>query len=100
MFNFIIEVQGGIWGAIIGGLLGLCGGVIGTYHSIKNRKSPLARSFIIKASVVFWLSSIIFLGLLFGLPFPYGFIMWVPYGVFLPLGIRYVNKRLYGLEAR
>lgn len=82
---------GGI-GAIIGGTIGLIGGLIGTYCSIRNTDGPKERSFMIKASVIFWVGIILFLGLMFALPNPYRYFLWIPYSVLLPLGIICGNK--------
>jgi len=54
----------------------------------------------IKVSIVAWIALSIFLGLLIGLPTPYRFFMWVPYGILLPTGIRYSNKRQRDIQAR
>lgn len=98
MIETIIRTQYGLIGIIIGCVLGCIGGAVGTYFSIKETKGPLQRKFMIKAAIASWITVTIFLGLLLGLPFPYGFIMWVPYGIFLPLGVRYTNKRLHQLQ--
>lgn len=100
MFDMILGSPYGMWGAVIGCLLGLGGGVAGTYLSIKNTRGYAQRRFMIKAAVVTWISLALFLGLLIGLPFPYGFIMWVPYGIFLPMGITYMNRRLQQIAVR
>ncbi len=80
-------------GGIVGGVLGLAGGIIGTYLSIKNTNGPLERSFMIKSAVICWIAIFIFLGLLVGLPNPYRYFMWIPYGILLPLGIIYGNRQ-------
>jgi hypothetical protein len=100
MFGTIISSHYAIIAGIIGCVLGCVGGAIGTYFRIKNTKGPLERKFMIKAAIVSWVTVTIFLGLLIGLPFPYGFIMWVPYGLFLPLGGRYTNMRLHQLRVK
>lgn len=89
-------MTGEMWGwigGIGGGLIGLAGGVIGSYCSIKNSNGPLERSFVIKAAVVLWTGGLIFLGLLLALPSPYRWFMWIPYSIFLPLGIIYGNRK-------
>ena len=83
----------GLIGGIIGGVVGLAGGVFGTYCSIKNTHGPRERSFMIKAAVVGWIAILIFLGLLFALPEPYKWFMWIPYGILLALGVRYGNRK-------
>ena len=81
-------------GGIAGTVLGFSGGAFGTYCSIRNARAPLERAFMIKASIVTWITLLVFLGLLLGLPSPYRFLMWIPYGIGLPLGIRYMNRRI------
>jgi len=84
---------GGLVGGILGCVLGLAGGIIGTYFSIKRTNGPRERAFMIQSAVVCWVAIIIFLGLLFTLPPPYRWFMWIPYGILLPLGIIYGNRR-------
>jgi len=80
-------------GGISGGFIGLAGGVVGTYFSIKNTNGPRERSFMIKSAVVCWITILLFLGLLIALPNPYRWYMWIPYSILLPLGIIYGNRR-------
>ena len=87
---------GALWGwigGIAGGVIGLAGGLVGTWFSIKNTNGPKERSFMIKAAVVCWIAILLFIGLLLGLPDPYRWLMWIPYGILLPLGIVYCNRR-------
>jgi len=88
----------GLVGGLIGGFIGIMGGVIGTYFSIKNTNGPLERAFMVKASVIIWVAVILFLLLLLFLPKPYNFLMWIPYGILLPLGIYKINKRVSELR--
>lgn len=88
--------MGAMWGwigAIAGSALGVAGGIIGTFFSIKNVKGPIERSFMIKSAVVCWIAIVMFLGLLLFLPVPYRYFVWIPYGILLPLGIIYGNRR-------
>jgi len=78
---------------ILGCLLGLAGGIIGTYFSIKNTTFPRERSFMIKYAIGIWATLLVFLVLLFVLPRPYNFMMWIPYGVLLPMVILYGNMK-------
>ena len=82
-----------IWiGSIGGGLLGMAGGIMGTYFSIKNTKGPRERRFTIKASAVCLVAVVLFLVLLFAMPRPYNALLWIPYAILLPLGIQHWNK--------
>ncbi len=42
-------------GGIIGTVIGLAGGVIGTYFSIHNTKTPAERAFMVKGAVAMWI---------------------------------------------
>lgn len=88
----------GIVGGIIGSVLGLAGGAVGTYFSIRNTKGPLARAFMIKVAIVAWVAIIVFIMLVLVLPQPYNYLMWIPYGILLPLGIVKCNKQLAKLR--
>ena len=83
----------GTIGGIIGGLGGLAGGIIGTYCSIKNTNSPRERAFMIKVSVIGWIAILVFVGLMFALPNPYRYYLWIPYGILLPLAIITGNRK-------
>ena len=82
----------GIVGGIAGGLIGLLGGVVGTWASIRNTSGPRERAFVVRACAVLWAGGIVFLGLMFLLPMPWRFLLWIPYGVLLPLGIVVWNR--------
>ena len=82
----------GLMGGITGALIGVAGGVVGTCCSIKNTSGPRGRKFMIKVSLVVWGTILLFLALVFALPSPYRWFMFIPYGVLLPLGIMYGNK--------
>ncbi len=87
-------MNAGIVGGVLGAIFGIAGGVIGTYYSIKNTKGPLERAFMIKASVIAWITITVFLVLMFVIPNPYRLWLWGPYGILLPLGIVKLNKRV------
>ncbi|MFH0909402.1 MAG: hypothetical protein V1929_11630 [bacterium] len=93
----------GLIGGIAGSVLGIAGGILGTWYSIKNTKGPRERVFMIKSAVVGWGALLVFLALLFALPNPYRWFMWIPYAILLPLGIVYGNKtqqRIRGEESQ
>ena len=89
----------GIVGGVIGGTIGLAGGAIGTYFSIRNTRGPGERSFMIRMSAVAWAAISAFLAGLLLLPKPYNFLLWVPYGIALPLAIRWCNRRQLQIRA-
>jgi hypothetical protein len=89
----------GLIGGIIGGLGGLLGGLIGTYFSIKNTSGPRERSFMIQVAIVAWIVITAFVVGLLTLPRPFNFLLWVPYGIALPLGILWCNRRQRRIQA-
>ena len=80
-------------GIIFSVSLGLSGGAIGTYFSIKNTSGPRERAFMIRVSIVTWIAVSIFVAALILLPKPYNWLLWIPYGIALPLTIIRWNKR-------
>lgn len=92
-------MNAGIIGGIIGGVIGVIGGLIGTYFSIKNTKGPKERLFMVKANIVCWVGIIVFLSLMFALPNPYGYLLWIPYAILLPLGIIFGNRTQQKIRA-
>jgi hypothetical protein len=92
-------VNVGLIGGIVGGTLGLAGGAIGTYFSIKNTLGPRERTFMVKVSAIAWVAITAFLVGLLLLPKPYNFLLWVPYGLALPLSIRWCNQRQLKVRA-
>lgn len=85
-------MDAGMTGAIIGSLIGLIGGIAGTYASIRNTAGPKERSFVVRASFIVWIGGITFLLLLLLLPDPWRHLLWIPYAILLPLGIIKGNR--------
>ena len=85
-------MNSGLIGGIIGCVIGMLGGLIGTLVSIRNTSGPREKAFTIRASIVGWIAAVIFLALLFLLPTPWRFLLWIPYGILLPLGIVTWNR--------
>ena len=86
-------MDAGIVGGIVGGILGLAGGAIGTYASIKNTLGPRERQFMVRTAIATCVLVILFVVLLFVLPNPYRWLIWIPYGVALPLAIVALNRK-------
>ncbi|MDX9868455.1 MAG: hypothetical protein RBT78_11055 [Kiritimatiellia bacterium] len=76
-----------------GCLVGLAGGVVGTWASVRNTNGPRERAFMIRACAVIWVAGLAFLALMFLLPMPWRHLLWIPYGILLPLGIITGNRR-------
>ena len=94
----VANMHPGIIGGIIGGIVGIIGGLIGSYFGIKNAKGPKERAFMTKAVIICWIAIIAFLALLFYLPKPFNYLLWIPYVIALPLAIRYWNKKQQGIR--
>ena len=90
---------GGLIGGITGGVLGALGGAIGTYFSIRNARPGRERAYMVRCAIICWIAVTIFVALLFLLPSPYRFILWIPYGVLLPVGIIKGNKGIARIRA-
>lgn len=82
----------GIVAGVSGGVIGVLGGAVGTYFSIKNTCGPKERAFMMQAAAVCWLGVALFLGLMLLLPKPCRFLLWIPYAIVLPLAIVYGNR--------
>ncbi|NQU38767.1 MAG: hypothetical protein HQ523_02325 [Lentisphaerae bacterium] len=78
---------------VAGGLLGLTGGIVGAYFSIKNTNGPKERAFVAKGSVVALLTVLLVAGLMIFLPKPSGALMWIPFGLLMFPAIKYWNRK-------
>jgi hypothetical protein len=72
---------------------------VGTYFSIKNTGGPRERAFMIRLSAIAWVTISLFLLALWALPQPYKWLLWIPYGVALPLAIAWGNRRQLRIRA-
>ena len=87
-------LDAGMLSAIIGSSVGLAGGAFGTWMSIRNTPPGLQRTLMVKASIVCWVFILSFVALVFLLPTPWKWWLWVLYGPALLFFIYYVNKGL------
>ena len=87
------------WG-IAGGIIGLIGGIIGSYFSIKNTNGPKEKEFAIRATLITWALVIIYAALFIGLPFPQKMYLMIPYGLILPLGVWYWNRTQQNIRTK
>jgi uncharacterized membrane protein len=86
-------------GAICGTLLGILGGAIGVYFSVKNTKGPRERAFVIRASILCLVGVVIFVVGMWLVPSPYKFGLIPVYVVALLLGMRQWNRRQAAIRA-
>ena len=92
-------MDAGTVGGIIGGVIGLAGGAVGTYASIKNTAGPRERQFMVRVAIAAWVGITIFLVLVFVLPSPYRWLIWIPYSVALPLAIVSLNRKQQAIRS-
>ncbi|WP_406693860.1 hypothetical protein V5E97_22755 [Singulisphaera sp. Ch08] len=83
----------GLIGGVGGTVIGVLGGVVGTYFSIRNAAGPRERAFMIRMSALVWIAVTAFLAALWLTPQLYRPLLWLPYALLLPLGIRVGNRR-------
>ncbi len=89
---------GGWIGAIVGSGIGVLGGLIGTYFTIKNTKGPRERAFAIKASIICWVLVIAFVAAMLLIPTWHKHLLWIPYAILLFWGIRAWNKTQFRIR--
>src|SRR5258705_4716551 len=92
-------MDAGTVGGIVGGIIGLAGGAVGTYASIKNTSGPRERRFMVRAAIAAWVGITLFLVLLFVLPNPYRWLIWILYGVALPLAFVTLNRKQQAIRS-
>jgi hypothetical protein len=81
-------------------VIGLLGGVVGTYFSIKNTSGPRELAFAVRVAVVAWIGILAFLIGLLTLPRPFNFLLWVPYVIALPIAIMWSNRRQRNIRSQ
>ena len=69
----------GLMGAILGTVIGIAGGVLGTRASISRATGPHQRAFLIRASIVCWVGVVAFLAVQIALPMPWNAALWAVY---------------------
>jgi hypothetical protein len=80
-------------GAFGGAGIGILGGLVGTYFSIRNTNGPRERGFVVRAAVLCWVAIAAFLAALWFTPKPYDLLLWLPYMAALPFAVRAWNRR-------
>jgi len=82
-----------------GSLVGVLGGAIGTWFSIRNTSGPRERAFMVRTAAVMWVMISLFLVLLYFLAEPWNRLIWIPYGIGLVAAIHYCNRRQLAISA-
>jgi hypothetical protein len=79
--------------AVGGSALGVLGGVVGTYFSVRNTNGPRERAFMLQLAAVCWVAMAAFLAAMWLTPMPFRVLLWIPCAGALPLAIRAANCR-------
>jgi uncharacterized membrane protein YfcA len=85
-------MEPGMIGGIIGGVFGMLGGAVGAYFSIKNTNGPRERAFMVRVCFVAFVAVISLITLMYFLPKPWAFLLWIPYVIALLWSIVYCNR--------
>jgi MFS family permease len=80
-------------GAIAGTAVGVLGGIVGTYLSIKNTRGSRERALAVRASLLCWALVIAFGVGMWLIPHPQRHWLWLPYAILLTVGIVAWNRR-------
>jgi hypothetical protein len=78
--------------AIIGSCIGVLGGVIGTFYSIKRAKNQIQKKQTIILALILWLIIFICIGLFFIIPNPFKVTSFIPCWISLPFLIKWARK--------
>lgn len=78
-------------GGVGGSVVGIAGGIFGTWCSIHNAKTAAEKSLIGRYSIACWIFVTLFLVALFVTPQPYNWLWWIPYPFLLTYGINRLN---------
>jgi len=91
--------QLGPWiGSLVGIVLGVGGAIFGTAMTIRNTRSPRERAFAIRASIICWVLAIVFVAAMASIPTWHKHLLWIPYAILLPFGIRAWNKAQFQIR--
>jgi hypothetical protein len=74
-------------GGVGGSVVGIAGGIFGTWCSIYNAKTPDEKSLIVGYSIACWALVTLFLVALFLTPMPYNWLWWIPFALAFTYGI-------------
>jgi hypothetical protein len=96
-------VENGAWlgwiGGIGGSLIGIAGGVLGSYCSLRATNGPREKAFVWRMIGLCVLLVAAFLVALFVTPVPYKWFLWLPYPILLITMIRWANRTQQRIRA-
>ncbi len=82
----------GLIGAVVGSIVGVAGGLLGTWMSIRNLSRGEQMSFMARMAVVGWMGAVGFCVALLLIPTPWNVCLWLVYVPGLFIFIRHVNR--------
>jgi hypothetical protein len=85
-------------GGVVGCGIGVAGGIVGTYFTLKNTNGPRERAFAIKASIVGWIFVVVFVAAMCLIPTWHKHLLWIPYTLLLLWGIRVWNRTQFRIR--
>ena len=72
-----------IWGVVVL----ILGGALATAVSLANTRGPRERAFVAKVCAGGWVAAIALVAGLVLIPRPFGFLLWLPFGIAVPLAL-------------
>jgi hypothetical protein len=82
----------GLIGTVLGSIVGVAGGLLGTWMSIRNMPRGEQRSFMARMAVVGWIGAFGFCVALLLIPTSWNGFLWLVYVPGLFIFIRHVNR--------
>ena len=81
----------GLIGTVVGSIVGVAGGLLGTWMSIRNLPRGEQRNFMVRMAVVGWMGALGFCVALLLIPTPWNGFLWIVYVPGLCVFMRHVN---------
>ena len=75
-------------------MLLLVGGTVGTVCTVQRARGSCERRLLLWICASLWLAAIVFVVGILSIPRPFGVLLWVPYGVGVPIGVSFFRGRL------
>jgi hypothetical protein len=79
-------------GAILGSAIGVAGGVLGTWASIRYTQTPAERAFMVRCAIGSWIAVLAFVATLILVPAPYRWFLWIPSVALMVVAIPWMNR--------
>jgi len=96
--NTLTPEMTGLLGVVIGGVIGLAGGLLGTWMTFRNVPRGVQSRFLKKAAVLCWVGVLAFTATTLLVPGTWKWLLWSVYGPLLAGFMRYVNHTQAALQ--